>query len=207
MVIHHMMSVIGGFFGLYALLLRGSTFGSSETSNLIYLTVAGLSGQSTEFLIRLFALICYILGIILATIFENRFSLKKRYLASIFLDLGCCVILAFIPESANPIMALYPMFFVTAFQYITIYKLEEFNSAAVYSTNNLRQCFAGLTNYLFKKNSTERRRFLLFGRSLLFFHLGVILAYFGLRHFSLSGIYLCIPWLLLCAVVAYKTEF
>ena len=39
---HHAMAAVGGFFGVYALLTRGGTFGSSETSNLIYLVVSGL---------------------------------------------------------------------------------------------------------------------------------------------------------------------
>lgn len=41
---HHAMAAVGGFFGVYALLTRGGTFGSSETSNLIYLVVSGLDG-------------------------------------------------------------------------------------------------------------------------------------------------------------------
>ena len=50
---HHTMALIGGFFGLYALFTRGGTFGSSETSNLIYLLVSGLTGSVEDFLIRL----------------------------------------------------------------------------------------------------------------------------------------------------------
>ena len=38
------MAAVGGFFGVYALLTRGGTFGSSETSNLIYLVVSGRTG-------------------------------------------------------------------------------------------------------------------------------------------------------------------
>ena len=33
---HHAMAVVGGFFGVYALMTRSDTFGSSETSNLIF---------------------------------------------------------------------------------------------------------------------------------------------------------------------------
>ena len=32
---HHAMAAAGGFFGVYALLIRGGVFGSSETANLI----------------------------------------------------------------------------------------------------------------------------------------------------------------------------
>ena len=55
---HHSMAVVGGFFGVYALLPRNATFGSSETSNLIYLVVAGLSGSAEALLIRIGATLC-----------------------------------------------------------------------------------------------------------------------------------------------------
>lgn len=50
---HHAMAAVGGFFGVYALLVRGGTFGSSETSNLIYLVVSGLDGTWGSALVRL----------------------------------------------------------------------------------------------------------------------------------------------------------
>ena len=36
---HHAMAVVGGFFGVYALMTRSDTFGSSEASHLISLTL------------------------------------------------------------------------------------------------------------------------------------------------------------------------
>ena len=50
---HHAMASVGGFFGAYALLIRGGTFGSSETSNLIYLVISGLDGSWGAALVRL----------------------------------------------------------------------------------------------------------------------------------------------------------
>ena len=65
---HHAMAAVGGFFGVYALLTRGGTFGSSETSNLIYLVVSGLDGTWGPVLVRLGATACYIAGIVLAVL-------------------------------------------------------------------------------------------------------------------------------------------
>ena len=65
---HHTMAAVGGFFGVYALMTRSATFGSLETTNLIYLVVAGLDGSAEAFLLRLGATLCYIAGIIFATL-------------------------------------------------------------------------------------------------------------------------------------------
>ena len=65
---HHTMAVVGGFLGVYALMTRNETFGSSETSNLIYLTIAGLGSSWSSFTVRLGATLCYIAGIVFATL-------------------------------------------------------------------------------------------------------------------------------------------
>ena len=45
---HHSIALTGGFFGIYALLLRSENFGSSETANLIYLFCRRTGGRLAE---------------------------------------------------------------------------------------------------------------------------------------------------------------
>ena len=81
-IAHHAIAVVGGFFGVYALLTRSETFGSSETTNLIYLTLAGLDGSFFSFIVRLGGTLCYIFGIVFATLVPKY--IKKtdfRYLS------------------------------------------------------------------------------------------------------------------------------
>ena len=63
---HHTMAAVGGFFGVYAIMLRGGNSGSAATGNLINLAVAGLDGSVGELLIRLGGLACYTVGIVTA---------------------------------------------------------------------------------------------------------------------------------------------
>ena len=115
---HHTMALIGGFFGLYALFTRGGTFGSSETSNLIYLLVSGLTGSVEDFLIRLGGTGCYIAGIVFASL-GKRYCRRVdfRYFA-LAVDAGACVLLALIPAEIDPVLSLSPMFFATAVQWL-----------------------------------------------------------------------------------------
>ena len=117
-IAHHAIAVVGGFFGVYALLTRSETFGSSETTNLIYLTLAGLDGSFFSFIVRLGGTLCYIFGIVFATLVPKY--IKKtdfRYL-SIGIDGIACLILAQIPGGVDPVFALYPMFFATSVQWL-----------------------------------------------------------------------------------------
>ena len=202
---HHAMAAVGGFFGVYALMTRGGTFGSSETSNLIYLTVDGLGSSPADFLIRLGATLCYIAGIIFATLVPKFMKHEKnaRYL-SILIDAAACLLLARIPDSADPVLALYPMFFATAVQWLLYTQAAGFSSATIFSTNNLRQCFAGLTEYLYCREEKHLARFLFFGGTLLCFHAGVVYGWFCMRFWGVQSIYACFLPLALGLVMTWR---
>lgn len=189
---HHAMAIVGGFMGVYALMTRNSTFGSSETSNLIYLTVAGLNGSWLSFAIRIGGTLCYIAGIVFATLVPKY--LKKtdfRYI-SILVDAAACLLLAFIPAKTDEVLSLYPMFFATAVQWLAFTQAAGYNSATIFSTNNLRQCFAGLTEYLHDRDEKHWKRFLFYGGTLICFHIGVIYCWFCLQKWGLRSIYACL---------------
>ncbi len=197
---HHSMAAVGGFFGVYSILNRSETFGSSETANLIYLFAAGLSGSRAEFLVRFGAMLIYIGGIVFATLAARRAKNKDFRYLSIAIDIAACVILAQIPADADPVLALYPMFFAAAVQWLAFTQASGYSSSTVFSTNNVRQCFAGLTEYICDRDPKHLARFLFFGGTLLCFHAGVVFAWFCMRAWGLKSIYACIPLALLGGV-------
>jgi len=189
---HHAMAMVGGFFGIYALMTRNSTFGSSETSNLIYLTIAGLNGSVSSFLIRLGATLCYIAGIVFATLVPKYLKkLDFRYI-SILVDVIACLMLAYIPAETEEVLSLYPMFFATAVQWLAFTQAAGFNCATIFSTNNLRQCFAGLAEYAHSREEKHLRRFRFYGGTLICFHIGVIYCWFCLQEWGIQSIYACL---------------
>jgi uncharacterized membrane protein YoaK (UPF0700 family) len=202
-VAHHMMAAVGGFFGIYALLNRSETFGSSETSNLIYMFVAGLSGDYKECVIRLVALLFYIGGIVFATLMARCFRDRDFRYVSIGVDAVCCVLLAQIPKNANVVIALYPMFFATAVQWLAFTTAGGYNCATIFSTNNVRQCFAGLTEYLCDRDEKQLKRFQFYGGTLLCFHAGVIYSWVCMTQWGILSIYACLPLIVLGFVTTY----
>lgn len=203
---HHTMAAVGGFFGVYALMTRSATFGSLETTNLIYLVVAGLDGSAEAFLLRLGATLCYIAGIIFATLVPKWGKAGNFRYWALVIDGLACLLLAWIPGEVDPLLALFPMFFATAVQWLAYTKADGFNSATIFSTNNLRQCFAGLTEYLYEKEEEDLRRFYFYGGTLLCFHLGVVYGWICMRQWGIQSIFGCIPLLILGAYFTREAD-
>ena len=101
---HHAMAAVGGFFGVYALLTRGGTFGSSETSNLIYLVVSGLDGTWGPALVRLGGTACYIAGIVLAVLLRRSGKAGLLRWGGLGVDLAACLGLARIPADRKSVV-------------------------------------------------------------------------------------------------------
>lgn len=200
---HHSIAVMGGFFGIYALLLRNENFGSSETANLIFLFASGLGGEWSVFRIRLTALFIYVAGLVFATLIAKCFKKGDfRYLA-ILVDLAACIVLAQIPAEVDPVIALYPMFFATAVQWLAFTSASGFSSATVFSTNNTRQMVTGLTEYIYSRDRSQLLRAKFFAGTLICFHLGVTYGYLCLQKWKIKSIYLAIPLLGIAAVCTY----
>lgn len=192
---HHAMAAAGGFFGVYALLVRGGTFGSSETSNLIYLVVAGLDGTWGSALVRLGGMACYITGIVFAVLWRRYRRGPRLQVLSIAADLAACALLALVPAEADPVLALYPMFFATAVQWVAYSQAAGYNCATIFSTNNLRQFTEGVTEYLCTREAEPLRKLRFYGGTLACFHLGVAWGWWCTGRWGIGGIWGCVPLL------------
>ena len=192
---HHAMAAAGGFFGVYALLTRGGTFGSSETSNLIYLVVSGLDGTWGPALIRLGGTACYIAGIVFAVLLRRYGRRPQAQILSISVDFAACLLLAWIPAETDPILALYPMFFATAVQWVSFSQAAGYNCATIFSTNNLRQFTEWVTEFLCTREAEQLRKLKFYGGTLACFHLGVAWGWWCTGQWGIAGIYGCLPLL------------
>lgn len=189
-LIHHVMAIVGGFLGAYALINRCENFGSSETSNLIYLFIALLGGSLKEFALRVIAVLLYALGIFSTIIIQRKTKTDIRFF-SILIDAVCLSLVSFIPQNVNFIIALYPIFFATAFQWNAFASADGFSSSTIFSTNNLRQTVTGFTNYWLKKNPKDLQHGAFFGLTLLSFHIGVVIAFFASKFLSYRSAFVC----------------
>ena len=115
-VLHYNMCLIGGMLGVYALLLRGGNFGSAQTGNLIEALISGLEGNVMDMAVRLMALVIYGATLIAVFLVSKYFKGDMRRLC-IVIEAAGIVLAGCIPLTADPIVALYPVFFATACQW------------------------------------------------------------------------------------------
>ncbi|AYW45576.1 DUF1275 domain-containing protein [Tetragenococcus koreensis] len=198
--IHYMITLCGGFFGVYAIVSRMGNFGQAQTVNLIEMVGNILGKDLTGAIIRLLAVLIFISGIVLATILEKKGKLDQRYLA-IFFDFMAAIIVGFSPLSMDPVIALYPFFFATAFQWCVFKGAKGYASATVFCTNNLKQTTISIMECLFMtKNNPERREKLekakFYGSTFLSFYIGVVVGYFSWYFYGAHSIwFIAIPLL------------
>ena len=99
--IHYIMSVVGGFLGAYALLNRCETFGSSQTSNMIYLVMNILGRNREDVLFRIIAVFIYMGAISLTVIVPKYYKNINTKMMSIVLDIIAVAVIGFFPKNMN----------------------------------------------------------------------------------------------------------
>jgi len=207
LILHGLMCCVGGYMAGYAVLCRGN-LGSAQTMNLIDLIFAVAGRNAREVLLRLAALLTYILGLSLVVILSRRARVNiQRY--SILVDMAGFLVLAFIPEGADRVAALLPLFFMLSTQWSVFHGVRGYNSATVFSTNNLKQAVVALNEYALTKNRRHLGDALYFLGTLFWFHASVVASYFTVRAFgpksSLFAFIFALPALAMTWVREEKT--
>ncbi|HIY64432.1 MAG TPA: DUF1275 domain-containing protein [Candidatus Mediterraneibacter stercoripullorum] len=199
---HFIMAVCGGFFGGYAIFGRMAVFGSAQTANLIELVGDILGRNVTDAMLRIGALAIYAGAMVLFMFLTKKTVWNLKYL--VFLAEICtAAALGFVPAEADPVVALYPVFFTMSFQWCVFKGADGYACSTIFSTNNVKQTVLSFSEYfLTDRSRTEERAALLdkgkfFGCTLLCFHFGVGCAWIGLQAAGLRAV-----WLVLIPVLA-----
>ena len=195
--IHFLMAVCGGYLGSYAVFNRMSVFGNAQTANLIELIRSALGHNFHDALLRLGAFLVFVSAIVLSVLLERKLRRHLKYLA-LAVEMAIVTVISFFPEEMNPILAVYPIFFSAALQWCVFPGADGFASANVFSTNNIKQTFSSLTEYILdRKSNPEHAREKLkkaafFGGTLLSVHFGVISGFLGSRWLGIKASLLCL---------------
>lgn len=189
--LHFLMCFTGGFIGAYALLNRIDNFGSAQTSNLIELIFSLFGKNKTEFFIRLGAFFLYILAIGITVVFTHKTKINLKRYAMLVNVIGF-IWLAFLPKNMNPVVALYPVFFMTATQWSVFHGAKGYNCSTIFSTNNIKQTILAYSNYYFKREKQELEKGKFFLGSLVCFHIGVAVSYVAYVEVGILATLFCI---------------
>lgn len=184
--IHYSVAMIGGFLGGFAILIHGNLLASAQTSNLISLVIAFLGKDALHVLMHLGSMVIYMMGLSLTVLIPRYTHLNLR-LCSLAIDAVTLIMVALIPSTVDDFVAMYPIFFAMAFQWNTFSGADGYVSSTIFSTNNLRQFTTAITSYGCDHDKKWLHKASFFGGTLLFYHLGVALAFFACRSYHRYG--------------------
>lgn len=174
--IHYNMALIGGFLGAYGVVSRGN-FPSAQTGNMISILTMAIGRKPLDFLIHVGALVVYVAAIVLCTWLPKHAKIRLPQL-SLAVSSIAAVLMTMIPMKADPILALYPLFFATAFQWCSFKGARGFTCATIFSTNNLRQFSSAAVEVWMNHDDSFLDKFRFFGGTLLSFQTGAAAAIF-----------------------------
>lgn len=169
--LHWNMSLVGGFLGTYAMTLRDGIFPSAQTGNLMGIAEDISGGNVTELLARLGFLVVFTSGLVTCCLLQRKHSYDPRRL-SLLLDAAGLILTGCLPAKMNAFVAIYPLAFAASFQWGVFSGTEGRVSASIFSTNNLKQCVFGLTEFLISKNPEAGRQAAYYGPTVLAFLAG-----------------------------------
>jgi uncharacterized membrane protein YoaK (UPF0700 family) len=193
------MCVVGGYFGGYAVLSRSGNFGSAQTLNLIEIVCTLLGRDYRHFLLRLGCAALYILGILIGLVLMKKTPVHpQRY--AIAVDAVGAAVLWLIPPDVDFVVGIMPIFFMMATQWTIFHGNSKYTSSTIFSTNNLKQLTLAMGEYVMERDRAQLEKAKFFGNSLLWYHIGVALAFFACRAFALRASLCALP--LACAALA-----
>lgn len=182
-VLHDIMSLTGGFLGTYAILSRSGIFASAQTGNVMRMVMALFDGDSFDLAARMGALVMFALALSASWLMKyyTSFSMEKLCL---LVDAVGLTVTALLPQKMNPLLALYPLFIAASFQWGTYSGAGGYNSASTFSTNNLKQCVWGWTEYAVTREEKAKEKAVFYTITVSMFLAG---AYIGCAAVYLFG--------------------
>lgn len=186
--LHSIMAMIGGFLGAYAILTRMDLFGNAQTTNVMYIVLEIFGRDLKGVLLRILGTIIYMSGVASTVIWKKYMDINIHY-AAIGIDMIAIGLLGFIPQTVNPVISLYPIFFSMAFQWNAFPGAYGYVSASIFSTNNIRQMTLGLAEYFTGHDMKQLHKASIYARVLLFYHIGVALSYISVVIAGVRGVW------------------
>ncbi len=173
---HHAMALFAGYVIAYGILAKGTGLTSAMTLNLIDLVLAIMGKTPSEVLLRFLALVIYVSAVVLFTWMRLRTHINLEKI-SILLDAIAVAAVFLLPDTLDPIIIAYPLFFAFSFQYNAFPGCYGFGASTVFSSNNTRQTTAAFTEYILDGDQEYLKKGCFFLATIVLFHLGIAVSW------------------------------
>lgn len=188
---HLSFALVGGFFGAYAVLARGS-LASAQTMNLLEMVIQAWSGNGVKVWMHLGAFVLYVAATMLTVLLPHWLHADVRKLCPL-IDAAVAVVMGFLPAGLPLPAALYPIFFAMAFQWSAFSGANGYVGSTIFSTNNTKQASLALAEFICQRDRAQLRRLHFFVCTLISFHIGASAGYFAATAFGTRASWWCLP--------------
>ena len=156
--IFRLLIFVGGFYGGYALTVRGGVFANAQTANLALLAVNLGTGNWQKAVYYLIPMTAYFAGTVLSEAVPKplrRFGVMRWDTLLTLVEMVIVVILGLIPASAPHQISQVTISFICAMQYNTFRQAEGIAMSTVFCTDHMRQFGSSLTKWLRRDDNAE----------------------------------------------------
>ena len=192
--VYRVLIIIAGFYGGYAMVVRGGMFSNAQTGNVAFMAVALGKGQIKEALYYLIPMSAYMLGSLVSEVLPR--PLQKVHLFRwdtllTFFEILAVIVMGFIPATAPHQICQVLINFICAMQYNTFRQAEGVSMATTFVTNHIRQVGIQIALLFNKGKRTENQldRVGIHLSMILCFVLGVFAATVCCRFFGTYAIW------------------
>lgn len=202
LLIFYITAFIGGFFAGYAV-IRCGMFASSQTMNMISITLSLFGKDFGEFIVRLVIMILYAGAISLGVIIPRYSKLDVR-IVSIAVTACTAIIMTCIPVDIVSTLSMLPIFFAMALQWSSFYGAMGYQASCIFVTNNFRQMVVGGVSYLCTKDRKYITQFLFYAGDIFIFFTGFVICYISIKSMGVRSAAVVLPMLILMLVLIFK---
>ncbi|MDD6577735.1 MAG: YoaK family protein [Lachnospiraceae bacterium] len=188
LLLHLNMAFVGGGCAIYAIMLRGN-FGQAQTANLTDLVIRVILGDNWfEVFYRFMAFLLFMTALAISHAMKWFLKPVRVEMICFLVEFACIMIAGLLPAEIPDMMGLWPIFFMTGFQWGVFAGAEGFNCSTIFCSNNCKQALFGWMDYFadHKRRSFEQGRF--YTATVIFFYcgavyLGILTHWLGIRSF------------------------
>lgn len=198
---------VGGFFDAYSYLIRGKTFATMQTGNMILLVYNLFEKEFVKAAMYLIPIFAFFMGVVIAQIIETKLKKLgkiKWYEIIILLEIILVIITMFIPIGDLNYLANMLISFAAGIQLNSFRKANGLALATTMCTGNLKSAGTNLADFILKREKKFIFNFLLYVSLILVFMLGCFSSYIltnKLNNYSIAFVTIPLIFILIVSII------
>lgn len=210
LIISILLALAGGIMDAYSYTLRGKTFATLQTGNLILMGINFVNNNTSKALMYLLPIMSFTIGSFISQIVEN-ISNKLKFLhwrqVSIVFEIIMCIIVSFIPQGDLDFLANMLISYAAGMQLQSFRKTKGLGIATTMCTGNMKSFGASIANAITYKDKKILLNSLIYLSLILSFFVGVLISYDLARHINTyTTLIALIPLLIVFILMFIKFE-